>query len=365
MTLASQAAAAGGAPLRLPPSQVQAGDQPVAGLVRFLVRRIVSSLVTLLGISTVTFVIVRLLGNPVYLLVGQDVNQQIIDDMTKAMGLDQPIWVQYAKYLWAVAHGDFGISRVTFQPVTVELAQRLPATVELVLASMLIVVCLAIPLGMAAAISQGGAIDRLSQYLVEFSISVPAFWFGLILVFVFFAALNWLPAPLGRLDGGDPPPPGPTGLYTVDAILSGRATTFVDAVRHLVLPACALALSHIPTTLQITRTSMIQVLDSRYIRTARALGLSNRRIYTRYALKNILLPLFTVLAMTFGSLMSTTVLIEVVFSWPGIGLYAVNAMNAFDYAPIQAVVLLAATIYIGAYFIADVVSALIDPRVRL
>ena len=195
--------------------------------------------------------------------------------------------------------------------------------------------------------------------------SVPAFWFGLILVFVFFAALNWFPAPLGRLDASDPVPPNVTGLYTVDALMSGRPATFIDALRHLILPAWALALSHIPATLQICRTSMIQVLDSRYIRTARALGLSNRRIYGRYALKNVSLPLLTVMAMTLGNLMSTTVLIEVVFSWPGIGLYAVDAMNQFDYAPIQAVVLLAAAIYISTYFLADIVSALIDPRVRL
>lgn len=335
------------------------------GWARFLVRRLLSSFVTLLGISTTTFVMVRLLGNPVYLLVGQESNKQIIDAMTKAIGLDQPIWVQYLRYLAALAHGDFGISRATFQPVTAAVAQKLPATLELVLAAMVIVLCVAIPTGVTAAVRRGSVVDRVSQFLVQFAVSVPAFWFGLILIFVFFAALNWLPAPLGRLGRFQTAPPTITGLYTVDALLSGNVATFIDALRHLVLPAVALALFAIPASLQITRNSMIQVLDSRYIRTAQALGLSRRTIYVRYALKNVLVPLLTVLAMTFGFLMSSTVLIEVVFSWPGIGLYAVNAMNQFDYAPIQAVVLISSTFYIGAYLVADVLSAIIDPRVRL
>ncbi len=335
------------------------------GWARFAVRRLLSSLVTLLGISTVTFVMVRLLGNPVYLLVGQESNKQIIDAMTKAIGLDQPIWVQYLRYLTALVHGDFGISRASFRPVAADLAERLPATLELVLSAMVIVLCIAIPLGVAAAVRRRGIVDRLSQFLVQFAVSVPAFWFGLILIFVFFAALNWLPAPLGRLDRFDTVPRTVTGLYTVDSLLDGNVSTFISAVRHLILPATSLALIAVPAALQITRTSMIQVLDSRYIRTARALGLSGRTIYGRYALKNILLPLLTVLAMTFGFLMSSTVLVEVVFSWPGIGLYAVTAMNQFDYAPIQAVVLLSASFYIGAYFVADVLSAVIDPRVRL
>lgn len=363
--MSSSISAAGGAQLRLRFLLDQISRSPLTGWARFLLRRLASSLVTLVGISTVTFVMVRLLGNPVYLLVGQQSTKEIIDAMTKSIGLDQPIWVQYLRYLSALLHGDLGISRATFRPVAADIAQRLPATLELVVAAMVIVICVAVPLGVAAAARRGRLVDRLSQFVVQFTVSVPAFWFGLILIFVFFAELGWLPAPLGRLDRFDMPPPAITGFYTIDSLLGGQFTTFLSTVRHLALPAVTLALIAIPASLQITRASMIQVLDSRYIRTARALGLSGWTIYSRYALKNVLLPLLTVLAMTFGFLMSSTVLVEVIFSWPGIGLYAVTAMNQFDYEPIQAVVILSATFYIAAYFVADILSATIDPRVRV
>lgn len=225
-------------------------------------------------------------------------------------------------------------------------------------------VAVAVPLGVAAAVRRGSLIDRFSQLLAQLGASVPGFWFGLVLIFIFFAQLRIAPAPLGRLGRFDTPPPTVTGLYTVDSLIAGELETFVSAVQHLILPSITLAAVAIPASLLITRNSLIGVLDSPYIRTARAFGLKTRTINYHYAAKNVLVPLITVLAMTFGFLMSGTVLIEVIFSWPGIGLYAVNAMHQSDYDPIQAVVILGAVFYIGAYFIGDVLSAAIDPRVR-
>lgn len=351
-------------PPRSRASQSLVGASPALAWARYLLRRLAAAVVTLLGVCTITFVMVRVIGNPVYLLVGQQTSQQIVDAMTRSMGLDQPIWVQYGQYLSHLLSGDLGVSRATFRPVTEDILLRLPATLELVLAAMVIVVAVAVPLGIAAATRKGGRLDRLTQFLAQLGASIPGFWFGLLLIYVFFAQLQMLPAPLGRLDRFDIPPPRVTGLYTIDSLLAGDLPLFVSALSHLLLPAATLALAAIPASLMITRNSLIGVLDSPYIRTARAFGLRPRTVNVRYATRNILVPLITVLAMTFGFLMSGTVLVEVIFTWPGLGFYAVTAMNQSDYDPIQAVVILGALFYIVAYLIGDILSAAIDPRIR-
>jgi peptide/nickel transport system permease protein len=337
----------------------------LAGWLRFALRRVLSAGVTVLGVMTVTFVVVRLVGNPVYLLVGQQSSPEIISALTKSMGLDKPIWEQYLGYLMAAVQGDFGISRATYRPVSSEILTRLPATVELVVAAMIVAAVVAVPIGVLAGARPGGASDRLSQTLVHVGISLPPFWVGLVLVFLFFAVLHVLPAPLGQLDPSVTTPPRMTGLVTIDSLIAGDLDAFVSAIRHLLLPGVTLALVAIPATVQITRTTLVQVFTSDYIRTARAVGLSRRTIYGRYALKNALVPMLTVLAMTFGYLISSTVLVEVIFSWPGIGLYAVTAMSQFDYEPVVGVVIVAAAAYVVAYLVADVLSATIDPRISV
>jgi peptide/nickel transport system permease protein len=337
----------------------------LAGWIRFVFVRLISAAVTMLGITTITFVVVRMVGNPVYLLVGQQSTPEIISALTKSMGLDKPLWQQYLSYLGAAVQGDFGISRATYQPVSSEILLRLPATFELVVAAMLIAAAVAIPLGLAAGVRSGSVADRVSQIVVQAGVSLPAFWVGLILIYVFFAVFHVLPAPLGQLDPSVTVPPRVTGLITLDTLLARDMDAFASALRHLLLPAMTLALVAIPATLQITRMALVEVFTSDYIRTARALGLDRRTIYWRYALKNAMVPILTVLAMTFGFLMSSTVLVEVIFSWPGIGLYAVTAMNRFDYEPIVGVVIVAAAAYVVAYLAADLLSATVDPRIRI
>ncbi|MBW7883915.1 MAG: ABC transporter permease [Caldilineaceae bacterium] len=331
---------------------------------KYVLRRLLSIGLVLLGVATITFVVTRLLGNPVYLLVGQQADQEIIDNMIHQMGLDRPLPEQYLRYLGAVAHGDLGISRVTQRPVLVEIGFRLPATLELVLAAMGLVIFVGIPVGILSAVRQNGVVDRIGQFVAQVGISVPSFWMGLILIYVFFFRLHWSPPPLGRLASTIPPPARVTGLLTVDSILTGNWPALVSAASHLVLPAIALALVSAPSTYQITRNTLIQVLRSDYIRTAKAYGFPARMIYVRYSLRNTIVPIVTMLAMTFGFLMSSTVLVETVFAWPGLGLFAVDSMHNLDYEPILGVVLLSAFFYALAYFVADVVTLAIDPRIR-
>ncbi len=330
----------------------------------FLARRLAAIFIVLLGVSTVAFVITRLLGNPVYLLVGQQADKQILDNLIHQMGLDRPIYEQYGRYLLAVAHGDLGMSRYTYRPVLVEIALRLPATLELVLAAMFITIFTGIPLGLWAAVRPGSKVDRFAQLLVDIGVSTPNFWVGLILVYVFFYLLHWVPPPLGRIATNVPPPPAITKLLVVDSLLSGNVPALVSSTRQLILPAITLSLVAIPSTLQITRTTLIHILSSDYMRTARAYGLPARTAYLRYALKNAVVPIVTMLAMTFGFLMSGTVLVETVFNWPGLGLYAVDSMQHFDYEPIIGVVLLSALFYVLAYLLADMVTYAVDPRIR-
>jgi peptide/nickel transport system permease protein len=330
----------------------------------FVVRRLISILLVLLGVGTITFGVTRMLGNPVYLLVGQQTSPEIVANMIHRMGLDRPLPEQYARYMLSVAQGDLGISRVTQRPVLTEIAIRLPATMELVLAAMFLIVAIAIPVGVIAATRQGGVVDRVSQFIAQLGVSIPSFWVGLLLIYVFFFKLHWLPAPLGRLSPLVTAPPVRSGFLLVDSLIAGDWLAFGSALRHLILPAVTLWLVSAPSTFQITRTSLIQALRSDYVRTARAAGLPEGTVHYRYALKNVVVPVVTMLAMTFGFLMSSTVLVETVFAWPGIGLFAVNSMHNLDYEPIIGVVFLSALFYALAYFAADLVTFAVDPRIR-
>jgi peptide/nickel transport system permease protein len=241
---------------------------------------------------------------------------------------------------------------------------RLPATLELVAGAMLLVVVGATSIGIISGARPRGVVDRIGQFITRLGISIPDFWIGLIFVYVFFFRLGWAPAPLGRLASNVDPPATVTGMLVIDSILAGNWEALRSALRHLVLPAITLALVAAPSTIQITRSTLIQILSSDYIRTARAYGMPSRTIHFRYALKNVVVPVITMLAMTFGYLMSSTVLVETVFTWPGLGLYAVHSMHKLDYEPILGVVFLSAFFYALAYLAADLVSFAIDPRIR-
>jgi peptide/nickel transport system permease protein len=318
----------------------------------------------LLGLAAVTFGVTRFLGNPVYLLVGVQADQQTIETVTRRLGLDRPLWEQYLSYVGNLAQGDLGVSRFTSNPVVYDIGQRLPATLELSTAALLLGIAWTVPLGLLAAKHKNGWIDRLAQGLVEAGVAIPSFWLGLLLVYLLFYQFDLFPAPLGRLGPTAQAPPTVTGLYTIDSLLTGDWGAFRAALSHLALPAITLAFTSCPPILQITRNAMVEVLRSDYIRAARSNGISEGIIFLRYALKNVLLPVTTMIAMTYGYLLGGTVLVEVVFAWPGLGLYAVDAMNNSDYEPIVGVVLLSAVVYVIIYLITDILHFMIDPRLR-
>jgi len=330
----------------------------------FLVRRAAGMAVVVFGVASVTFLITRLLGTPVALLVGNTATKAAIRAARHNLGLDQPLYVQYERFIGQLLHGDLGSSTHTFNPVSVDIGQRLPVTFELVAAAMLIAIVIGITLGAVSAFAVGKFPDFIGQTVAQVSMSVPSFWLGLILVYIFFVKYNLLPAPLGQLDSGINAPKTVTGMMVIDSILAGNGAALRSSLQHLVLPAIALSLVAVPAILQITRNTFIEILKSDYIRTARAYGLSTKSILFRYALRNAIAPIVTVVAMSFGYLMSGTVLIETVFAWPGLGLYAVDSLNSQDYQPIVALVILSALFYAISYLLADIVASVADPRIQ-
>jgi peptide/nickel transport system permease protein len=331
----------------------------------YLLRRLAYMLLVLLGVSSITFVVTRLIGNPVYLIAGMKATPEMVASITKEMGLDKPLWQQYASYLWSVAQGDLGTSRYTFHPVLSDFMDRFPATLELSTFAAILGVAWCIPVGVISAVRRGGFIDRFASNVVnQIGLSIPGFWLGLLLIYLLYFRLQVLPAPMGRLGTTMEPPPHATGLFVVDSLLAGDFETLKASLLHLLLPAFTLAVGFSPPILQLTRDTVLQILQSDFIRTARAFGLPAKTVYLKYALKHAIPPVATSIAFTYGWLLSGTVLIETVFAWPGIGLYAVEALNHLDYEPIVGLVLISAGIYVVVFFITDMLQFALDPRLR-
>lgn len=329
----------------------------------FVGRRLIGAAVALLGVVTLVFVVTRLLGDPAALILGPRATPEQIAQFQADAGYDQPIVVQFWDYLTSLLQGDLGTSRYTQRAVSDEIASRFPSTLELAAAGMFLGLLWTIPLGIISALRPRGIVDRFSQFLVEFGVAIPSFWLGLILVLIFSTGLGIAPSPVGELEIGAQAPPRVTGMIAVDALLAGDLATLRSALAHLALPAITLAIASCPPILQLTRNTMIGVLQGDFVRSARSLGLRERTVRW-YAFKNALLPISTMVAMTFGFLLGGTVLIETVFSWPGIGLYAVQSMQRFDYEPVLGIVIVASAVYILVYLVADVLAMTIDPRVR-
>jgi peptide/nickel transport system permease protein len=329
----------------------------------FLARRLGALVVSLLIVSMITFAVMRFIGNPVYLILGPRYTPEALAALTDKLGLDRPLWEQYLAYLGGLLTGDLGVSRYTNNAVLAELRARLPATLELSTFALLLATLWAVPAGIYAGVHRRGWFARFADLTARAGVSMPNFWLGLLLIYLFFATLQWLPPPLGRIADRFSEIPAVTGWMTIDTLLAGNAAAFLSALAHLAMPALALAVTTSPSILQITRSKTEEIMAGDYIRSARAFGLMSRTVY-RYAFRNMLGPVLTMVAMTFGYLLSGTVLVEVVFAWPGIGLYAVNAMNNSDYEPVMGVVLVCVAFYLLVYLAADIVNAIIDPRIR-
>jgi ABC-type dipeptide/oligopeptide/nickel transport system permease component len=332
----------------------------------FLARRLVFVIPVLLGVSLLAFVVTHLLpGDPARIYAGIQANEATVEGIRARFGLDKPLPIQYVTYVAGLLRGDLGTSLRTQNGVTADLIARVPATVELVTAAMLFALFVGVPLGMFAAIRHGGGVDRTSRTVASVGVALPDFWLGLILIFVFYVTLHWLPAPVGRLGILDPRPNGPTGIYTLDSLLHGDLGMFANASSHLIMPALALGIPIAGALFRLTRNSTLDVLNSEYVLFARASGLAGSALYRKYVLRNVIPSTVTLTAVIFGFLIGGSVLVERVFAWPGVGLYMSNSLDFNDYAAIQGFVMLSAIVYLLVFLATDVIQAWLDPRVRV
>lgn len=328
--------------------------------------RLLAALPNLVGVVVITFVLTRALpGDPAAYFAGAAATQEAVAQVRAQLGLDQPLPEQFMRYIAALVRGDLGLSLTTGQPVTQELLSRLPASLEMVLLALVVACAIALPLGVLAATRQGSWIDQLCRLVTTAGVSLPTFFTGLLLAYVFYFLLGWAPSPLGRLDPLYSPPPTLTGLYLVDAALAGDGALWWASAKQLVLPVATMAIFVLAPIARMTRASMLAVLSSDFVRTARASGLSTTTVLVTYALRNALLPVVTTLGMVFGFMLGSSVIVEKVFAWPGVGSYAIDALTASDYAPVQGFVLAMGVLFVLLNLVVDLMYALIDPRVEL
>ena len=335
-------------------------------MLRTFTARLATAVPSLIGVVIVTFLLTRVLpGDPAAYFAGPTATEQSIAEVRHQLGLDLPLWAQFVRYVQDLIHGNLGQSLTTGQPVLSEILTRLPASAELVLCGLVFAIGIAIPLGVLAALKQGSFIDHTCRVVTTAGVSVPVFFTGLLLVYVFYYQLGWSPAPLGRLDVFFSAPTDRTGFYLIDALLDGDGETFRAALAQLILPALTLGIFALAPIARMTRAAMLSVLSADFIRTARAAGLSTATVVIRYGFRNALLPVVTTLGMVFSFLLGAAGLVEKVFAWPGIGSYAVDALVASDYAPVQGFVLAMAILYISLNLVIDLLYTVIDPRMRV
>ncbi|MBI2710364.1 MAG: ABC transporter permease [Actinobacteria bacterium] len=334
---------------------------------RYVLRRVAIMPLLLLGIVTMVFAVTRLTpANPLVTIVGERNlgNRVVVDAAKRRWGLDRSVPVQYERYVANLTRGDLGTSFRTRQSVGRDLSDRLPATLELTLAALVFGLVSGVGLGIVAARRRDGWIDHLSRLFALVGSSMPAFWAGLLLLYVFYSRLGWLPGP-GRLDPRAVTPLRRTGFYTVDSLLAGDWNTFWASVRHLAMPAFVLGWGITGIVSRLTRASLLDELGADYVRTARAMGISERRVVAGHALPNALLPTITIAGFSFAFLITGAVLVETVFSWNGVGSYAVDAARSLDYPAIMGVSLLGGIAFLLTNLLTDLTYALIDPRIRL
>jgi peptide/nickel transport system permease protein len=333
---------------------------------RVLLGRLSTAIPSIAGVIVVTFVLTRALpGDPAVYFAGPTATPQSVEEIRHQLGFDRSWPVQFAYYVNDLAHGDLGNSLSTGQPVATEILTRLPASAELTLAGLLISVIIALPLGVLAAVRPGSWIDHVCRVVSTAGVSLPTFFTGLLLVYVFYFLLGWSPAPLGRLDVFYSAPPMHTGFYLIDSLIAGDLESFRASLAQLILPAFTLGIFALAPLARVTRAAMLAALGSEFVRTARASGLSRWRIVAVYAFRNAILPVVTTLGMVFSYLLGGNILVEKVFAWPGIGSYAIDALIASDYAPVQGFVLAMAVLYVALNLLIDVLYGVLDPRVGI
>ncbi len=330
----------------------------------YILKRLFLIIPTLIGVTIVTFTISRLIpGDPIAVSLGPYASQEQIQLLRTKRGLDRPLHVQYLIYLRNVSRGDLGASIHSKRAVLDDLKDFFPATFELTTASMVISILLGIPLGIVAAIKKNRWPDFVARLYALAGVSMPVFWLGLLLLLLFYIKLGWLPG-VGRLDPQLSPPTSITGLYLLDSLITSNWKVFFNALKHILLPAFSLSCVIMATISRMTRASMLEVMTENYIKAARAKGLSERMVICRHALRNALIPVITIIGVMYGVCLAGAVLTESIFSWPGLGRYAVKAITFLDLDPIMGFTLVATLIYVFLNLMVDVAYTIIDPRVK-
>jgi peptide/nickel transport system permease protein len=333
-------------------------------MLRFIVRRLLLLVPILLGLSILVFGWIRALpGSPAQTLLGERATPQLILQVRHQYGLDKPLPIQYWDYLKTVSSGNLGTSITTYRPVTYELQHRFPATVELALGAMIFAIGVGIPLGFFAAKKYGSFFDQSSLVGSLIGISIPIFFLGLILKYIFAVRLHWLPS-IGREDILAVRA-HPTNFYVLDAIIGLDPGGLWDAIRHLILPSIALGSIPLAIVTRITRASVLDVQHEDYVRTARAKGLPPNEVDRRHVLRNALLPISTIIGLQTGLLLSGAVLTEKVFAWPGVGSWLTSAIASRDYPVLQGGILFVAIVFVLVNLVVDISYAIINPRIRL
>ncbi|GGC71951.1 ABC transporter permease [Haloferax sulfurifontis] len=333
--------------------------------VDYLVRRAIHSVPVIFGLSVLIFLISRVIpGDPVRLALGPEATDQQVAALRAEMGLDQPLPMQYVDWLVGVVQGDWGMSLRTNNNVFSDIVARLPATLELTVVTLFCAVLLAIPFGVVAGTNKDRWQDHLSRITALFGVSMPRFWVAIVLQIVFVVSLGLLPLS-GRLSDGVAPPPAVTRLYLVDSLIAGQFGTFVDAATHLLLPTVALGLATLAQVMRLIRSDMIDEQRKDYVLAARAYGLPNTLIEYKYMLQNAFTSSLTVAGLAFGFLLGNAFLVEIVFAWPGMARYGVQAILYQDFNAIVGVTIVVGIGFVTANFVVDLLYGYLDPRVRL
>ena len=332
---------------------------------RYLQRRLDTLIVTLLGIMAVTFFISLVVPvDPLASIAGPQASQETVNQLRKLYGFDQPIYIQFGRYVKRLLHGDLGASFQTARPVLDDILQYFPATIELATLALIISIIIGIPLGVVSSVYRNSPIDHFSRVLSLIGVSVPVFWSGLVLLLLFYFKLDWLPEP-GRLNVMLIEPKRFTGMILIDSLIAGNLEVFWDAMKHMVLPAAVLSFYGLAGVARIVRSSMLDVLSEEYIKTARIKGLNEFSVLTRHALRNALVPAVTVIGLTYGFLLEGAVLTEIIFSWPGLGRYLALAFLTLDLNAIVGGTMVVALAYCLINLIVDIIYAFLNPKITL
>lgn len=332
-------------------------------MTRYAVRRALTVIPVLIGVSILVFSFVHLIpGDPALTMLGERATPEKVAEVRQRLGLDEPIWRQYLRYMGKVVRGDLGVSIVRGDPVAGDILRRFPATVELATSAIGLAILFGVPIGIVSAVWRNSVVDTLSRVWALTGVSMPIFWLGVMLAWFFGVQLRWLPTGF-RLDSGTVYQPW-TNFVMLDTLLQGNWPALRDALHHLVLPAVALATIPLAVIARMTRASMLEVLSRDFIRTAEAKGLPQPAVILRHALRNALLPVLTVVGLQVGRLLAGAILTETIFSWPGIGLWVYDAIDSRDYAIVQGASLFIAVIFVTVNLATDLLYAAVDPRIK-